>query len=257
MTNDKSKKSIIATLYEDYCRKYSSKTLAREFLNSLADLESHDFGLQTIYADLVDEFNKQGKECKSHSHQNWRFEKQPNLASRNESAEKVLEKNVVKHPKHTLWVNQVPVASGVFTGRADGHRAIDLVCRVCEGNYEFVELKIRSNNPVYAAYEILLYGVVYVFYRKNAILWNKGDAEKEILKAEAVSLIVAAPHDYFKGYPHLEKLQNLLSMQLSNWASKTIEGFSMNFRFDSFDYDDSEKCIEKNVNSFLDKKSYR
>ncbi len=256
MSGDKSKSGTIASLHKDYCRKYSSKTSARAFLKALAGQDHYDFGLQAIYKNLTDEFVRQGKQCVSYSQQNWRWEPKPELHPKNDSMEKTLEKMVVRHPKNKHWTNQVPVASGVFSERADGHRAIDLVCRLNEGSYEFVELKTGSDNPVYAAYEILLYGALYVFYRENAVPCIKKDSEKEILKAKSVMLIVAAPNSYYDGYSHLNKLQKLLSEELSNWSGGMVDGLEMGFRFDCFDHEEPKKIMEKNVTNFFSKESY-
>ncbi len=254
--NDKKTVKIIAALHKEYCKKYDSKATACGFLKSLAGRKTYDFELQTIYNELLAEFSRNNQKCISLSKQNWRFEKQTKMNPKNDSLEKVLEKMVVTPSENIQWVNQVPVASGVFTSRGDGKRAIDLVSRISEGTYEFVELKTMSNNPVYAAFEILLYGILYIFYRKNVLSQNKEDAKKEILKAKAVCLVVAAPHAYFTGYEHLGTLQSLLSSQLLSWASKTSEKCSMSFRFDSFEFNDPKTVIAKNVNKFLDKKPY-
>ena len=95
----------------------------------------------------------------------------------------------------TNWANQVPVASGLIKGTADGRRAIDLVQRRSDGAYELIELKIASDTPLYAAFELLGY----------ACLWllAQGDPpahEPELLKADCLDLRVLAPKAYYGAF---------------------------------------------------------
>jgi hypothetical protein len=247
--------NVVASLHKAFCSKYSSSASAHDSLKVFEKCDSYDFELQPVYDKLANAFINQHNKCISPSEQNWRWKSQKKISPDNQG-EKVLEKMVViQQPegKDLLWANQVPVVSGVFSSTANKKRAIDLV--FCKGNgvFEFIELKTEAgtNNPVYAAREILLYGILYVFYRNQALGQSKSNSTKKILKAKSISLIAAAPHNYFKGYKHLKEFQAVLSSQLSVWVRNVITGVTMDFRFEAFDYEDPKEINDRNVKKFL------
>jgi hypothetical protein len=140
------------------------------------------------------------------SRQNWRFEKRDDPPSpRNKSREVLCERRIVslqldEWADAEKWVNQVPVASGLTGSNRDKRRCIDLVRRVKDGEYDFVELKIDSDTPLYAAMEVLVYGLLYIFWRYDARLseFRVRPNGPEMLKASSIHLIVAAPANYYE-----------------------------------------------------------
>lgn len=256
-SRDENAENVVASLHKTFCSKYSNSSSALATLKELEICDTYDFELQTVYDKLVDAFKSQHNKCISSSDQNWRWESQKKISPANQG-EKVLEKMVViqQLAGDTQWTNQVPVVSGVFSSTANKKRAIDLVCCKENGAFEFIELKteIGTNNPVYAAREILLYGILYVFYRNQALGQSESNSRKKILKAKSISLIAAAPHNYFKGYIHLTEFQDLLSSQLSVWVKTAIKDFTMDFRFEVFDYEEPKLINDRNVEKFLNKK---
>lgn len=108
------------------------------------------------------------------SRENWRFEKQELVGSDNKK-EVALERALVNIPGEIWpdadsWVNQVPVASGLVDPAADKRRAIDLVYRCKDDSYDFIELKVDESGgtPLFAAMEVLQYGLLYVFPVKTS-----------------------------------------------------------------------------------------
>ena len=238
--------TIIGELHNEYCKKYNSKNACENF-----ELPK----IPCLYNRLVDAYKQQKNTCCSSSKQNWRYEVQPNISIQNKG-EKVLEKDVViKRTPEADWANQVPIASGVFSSTADKKRAVDLVHKVNNDayEYEFIELKteLKTDNPVYAALEILLYGIVYVFYRKYAMEQYEKNKEKDLPLATSVVLVVAAPKEYYEGY-ELKKFEDELSKNLREWVTTVLPNFSMTFRFDSFKYSANSR---ENVDNFLHKTS--
>jgi hypothetical protein len=71
-------------------------------------------------------------------------------------------------PGERRAAHQVPVASGVLDGNRDKKSCVDLVCRTAPGCFDLIELKVGSNHAVYAAMEVLRYGVLYLFSRRFA-----------------------------------------------------------------------------------------
>jgi hypothetical protein len=140
------------------------------------------------------------------SRQNWRFEKRDKPPSpKNKSREVLCERGIVslqpdKWADAEKWVNQVPVASGLTGSSRDKRRCIDLVRRLRHGEYDFVELKIGSDTPLYAAMEVLVYGLLYIFWRCDARLtaFRALPNGPAMLEASAIHLIVAAPAGYYE-----------------------------------------------------------
>lgn len=138
---------------------------------------------------------------RSESKQNWREELRENRDPSNKSEEVRLERALAStsESRRSGWSNQVPVASGLMGQRRDRRRCIDLLRRngtACD----FVELKVKSNNPAFALVEVLLYGVVYLAQRWNAELRSDGSKNCAIFDAASVGLRVLAPRTYFHGF---------------------------------------------------------
>ena len=64
----------------------------------------------------------------------------------NTSPEVMLERSIVRAASDN-WANQVPTSSGLIGPHADKVRNIDLVQRLDENHFSFIELKVASNNP--------------------------------------------------------------------------------------------------------------
>ena len=171
------------------------------------------------------------------SRENWRTKRQTYLCGKNRSPEVLLERAIALLGEHGVlsdWFNQVPVASGLIDDKADKRAAIDLML-FKDNHAEFVELKWESNTPVFAAFEILLYGLAYLYSRVN---WKElGYLVKPLKRVSEVSLRVLAPRAYYTGY-HLEWLEQGLDEGVRTLAAKKTEGaLSMGFDFLAFPRD--------------------
>ena len=149
---------------------------------------------------------------------NWKWEKSYHLASHNESAEKQLEKYVAFF-LDDRWVNQVPVCNGLGQG-ANACR-IDLAFRAQEKEYELIELKFGleeanpgSDHPLYAAMEILRYGLLYLLFRRESLLTNK----HHLLQAENIRLVVLAPVAWYRFNTRAESTEAFKF----DWLEKSI-----------------------------------
>jgi len=172
------------------------------------------------------------------SEQNWRLTKELNMKVANPSKEKRLEKKIVGENEN--WFNQSPTASGLADSNRDRKMAVDLVHKKGRKTFEFIELKINSNTPLYAAIEILLYGLLYLFYRAQSMecdVWKKPN-NKELLNARKIELKVLAPGQYYAAYrKNLQNLQDfgsILSGLIGEFAKPKIHGLIMNFNFEEF-----------------------
>jgi len=216
---------------------YTTKTGAKEYLKKPNNLS--DILWEKIYEQISLNYQN-GNDA--HSTENWRFEIKPFKAPKNKSAEKLLEKAIAKlGEKGTEWANQVPVASGLVSSGRDRKRSVDLIRKQGVGSYEFIELKIASNNPLYAAIEILEYGIVYILYR-IVIPENMRGAKScpDLLRARKIHLIVSAPESYYEGYNRnsIISLGKNLSKTINAFAKKRIKNLDMDFYFERFKFDE-------------------
>ncbi len=134
-------------------------------------------------------------ENKDRSRQNWRWTLQPQIGEANRSPEVMLERAIASacaSAGRSDWANQVPVASGLVRGTADGRRAIDLIHRRANGRYELIELKIASDTPLYATVELLGYASLWLLVRQHPPV-----TAPDILQAVDVDLRVLAPAAFY------------------------------------------------------------
>jgi hypothetical protein len=166
---------------------------------------------------------------RSPSEENWRWEKKPDISENNESNEKLWEKAIAICCGEE-WVNQVPTASGLLDGSSEKHCNIDLVHRIAPEEFEFIELKYASDTPLFAAFEILKYGLLYVFSRRYAEQLGYSGVSKEILGARLVHLRVVAPYEYYGYFPRKpDWFQKEINGGLNCLA---LDGYRMDFGFE-------------------------
>jgi hypothetical protein len=179
------------------------------------------------------------KRVKAPSKENWRYEKKQGLARNNKSPEKQLERSIVELLGQN-WVNEVPTASGLTSSHALKRANIDLVHRIRPACYEFIELKIVSNHPLYAAIEILRSGLLYIHARANQEQMKYSSIDNELLKADEVRLRVLAPDHYYCGYD-LGWFEKKLSAGIAQFVAAAVQTsqlrgsrLKVNFKFTAF-----------------------
>jgi hypothetical protein len=167
------------------------------------------------------------------SRQNWRLKRITTLAEKNKSPEVVLERAiaiVADNGPLQPWYNQIPVASGLLNDRADKRAAIDLA-EYNGDSVSFVELKWESDTPLYAAFEILRYGLAYLLCRDHKEKFGYGD--KALMSVAAVELQVLAPAIYYDKCD-LQFLSDGIGAGLGHLCAGRKDGLSMTFAFRSF-----------------------
>ncbi len=186
------------------------------------------------------------------SEKNWRFEKILNVSTNNYSKEKTLEKTIAEITSSD-WVNQVPTASGIINSASDKLRNIDLVRRLKPGFYEFIELKIDSDTPLFAAFEIMVNGLIYLLSRENYV--DKGFDTNELLNAKEITLQILAPKNYYARC-HLAWLEKELNCGISKFLTEKFGGrLKASFVFTSFPENFMWPCEDRELLSALDKRS--
>lgn len=200
--------------------------------------------LKKVYNQI--ESNWKGRLYKKHpSKENWRFQQNRNIDKENKSLEIQLQRAIVNinqnmWPDAKNWANHVPTASGLWDHKCDKHRAIDLV-HVCPGQnqydtVEFIELKVdtKSGHPLYAAIEVLLYGLLYIFSRRHLEELEYKLTKQPLLQAKAIHLVVLAPYKYYDGY-QFDWLEEAITNGLKRFIEP--EGYTMDFQFQAFPWD--------------------
>jgi hypothetical protein len=205
-----------------------------------------DLVILQIYEQLVNNLKKPENRFHSWgpSTENWRFKKIPYIAKHNKSKEKTLEKAIAKLPSRD-WVNQVPTSSGLVNSASDSSRNIDLAHRLGLRKFEFIELKVESDTPMFAAFEIVVNGLIYLlsteFYSESCI------NAKETLSAKVIHLQTLAPPKYYFRYS-LAWLEEELNKGLKNLlAVKFDSRIEMDFSFTSFPSSFAWPCEDKEL----------
>ena len=201
----------------------------------LAIIESNWRGARTGY----------GKEP---SAENWRLVPLLEISKENTSPEVTLERAMVALSSDK-WANQVPTSSGLCSSTQDKRRAIDLVYKNGLDEYTFFELKIVSDTPLFAAMEILIYGLLYIFTRQHIGELGYDNGEKALLKAQTIHLRTLAPKKFYEGVD-LTWLDNSINAGLAKFLSEQSEmPLQMDFGFititDEFEWPGNKSELPK------------
>jgi hypothetical protein len=179
---------------------------------------------------------------------NWRFEVQPDfeLGVRYEiRLQKAIA--ILLHPD---WANAIPTASGV-TECEETARSIDLVQRLSDEEWRFVELKALRKNadggngdqtPLFASLELLQYALIFRYSKEHyELLEYTPEREKNpIIAAQKVHLeVLMTQNCYFHnsklGRFHIKWLDRLINEGLT--SINLPQSLEFDFRFSEFPKD--------------------
>lgn len=165
------------------------------------------------------------------SDENWRYER--HTVTESTSPEVRLERAIAELGGKK-WANQVPTSSGLVDHLHDKVRNIDLLRKIEPSRLEFIELKVESDTPLYAAMEILGYGLIYLFSTRHQDELGYIPSDKNVLGATDVHLKVLAPSEYYTEY-RLAWLQELINDGLSAFLESSPDlQVIMDFSFEAF-----------------------
>jgi len=209
------------------------------------DVEGH-LHEQRARIDLNWELSPRLLEGKRPSAENWRLERRPHLAAHNASPEKTLEKAIARQAQ---WYNQIPTASGLYHHRRDKLRNIDLVQAHEDGSYTLVELKMRSNSPLEATLELLIYVSLYEVARRRYL--EEERAAKALLQATELHWRVLAPRPFYGSRLDYGALADQVSGALARQAAASPTPLQMDFAFDHFPEAFEWPCAEDELQMML------
>ena len=219
---------------------------------------SHVDGVNLI-SNLLDQIERNWKasrktRTREPSRENWRFTKVPIRTAKNRP-EVTLERRIVQSITDETWANQIPTCSGLVDSYTDKRRAIDLAHRKTN-LAEFLELKLDwgSGTPLFAAFEILGYGLLYYFSRCHMQELGYSVEQKPLLGANEVRLIVLAPSSYYES-ANFGWLETALDQGLSALMPKSgTDRPRMSFRFEMFPREFALKCSDQELKQSLAKR---
>ena len=153
------------------------------------------------------------------------------------------------------WFNQCPVASGITDSSKDRRRAIDLI-HLSKRKARLVELKRASNTPAYALFEVLEYGLSYVFARLHAREFHL--ESQRLMQVDQVGLEVVGPREFYENEDQWHLFANMSRAVAKFVTEKTRGTVSMSLRalsfpagFDRIPFDDGMAVKEKCRNAEL------
>lgn len=172
---------------------------------------------------------------------NWSWRKEVG-GHKTESKEVRLERAVCEGRLAT-WTYQMPTSSGLRGRDTDKRRCIDLVRMVSPKSFEFIELKVGSDDPPFAVQEIVGYGLAYLHARSKGYERLAGDT-KGVLQASSIALVVLGPDQWYRHWferkdaaADLHWLVGAVNLGLDAERQRVpgLERFSLSLR--SFSYD--------------------
>lgn len=178
-------------------------------------------------------------QCQWRGSENWRWKlcKSLSVERQNTSEEVLLNRTLAKSLSEERWTNETPTASGFAEKGGKEPGGLDLAYQDRPDRVCLIELKIGSNNPVSAAFQIVTYGLVLNLARlvHPRLLHKKGPitiSDKWLL-ANHADLRVLAPTNYYSEYPKLGWFEDQLKAGVVAFGK--TQKLGMNFGFRRFD----------------------
>jgi len=183
------------------------------------------------------------------SRENWRWKRHLNLSPQNKSPELRLERAIVNACGEN-WSNQMPTASGLVGPAADKRAAVDLVYRHDSETYSLIELKVNGDNPLFAAIEILIYGLLLVWSRNNQHELGYDVQAQPVLAANNVTFGVLAPSNYYNDFD-LTNFASTLNSSLDQFGqqNKMTLGFEFRHLGPEISHNSKPECIRSAIAS--------
>lgn len=171
------------------------------------------------------------------SWENWRWKKNLVFTPRTDVDEKTVEK-LIAADCGDCWVNQVPTASGLLDKTSETHCNIDLVCRVGENSYEFIELKHDDATPLFAAFELLKYLLLFLVSRERGEEFRYSYEQSPIIWARSLNLVVLAPPAYYAPFS-FRWLESEIDTALKSLSDAEI---ALGFAFEQMPWPHNRDC---------------
>ena len=208
--------------------KYARKSTAID----LSQVPRHSLDGNTLVTRLYQALDCEGWKTDAPCGKNWVWRtKAPNAEEKSDSNLEVkLERTIVHkgRQKQQDWTWQMSTASGVQKDLDAEHNAknkrtsIDLVRKNANNDYAFVELKVGSDNPLYALFELLGYALAYL-HARNEGSHSQSNPDHDVMTADRIKLVVLGPESWYQ-YKIRARQGEAKAIDLSWLAKKIVDG---------------------------------
>ena len=184
-----------------------------------------------LYGQMMVNFSGQ---VVSQSEKLWSCRRATEIKDKNNNMETILEKAVAMlAEKENMpgWFNQCPVASGITDSYKDRRRAVDLI-HISGKKARLIELKWTSDTPVHALFQLLEYGLAYVFARLHVGEFKL--EKKHLMNVEHIGLEVVGPRAFYVSANRLDLFDRMDNAIGKFVTEKTGGALSMSLRAFSF-----------------------
>ena len=187
--------------------------------------------------DISEIYEKLERNCPTPSTKSkslWELRRACEVASHNKRTETLLEKavaNLAYNGHMPGWYNQCPTASGIGDSSRYRHMNVDLVhWDRSSDRARLIELKVGSDDPRSALWQVLQYGAVYAFCRayKGRLPLGR-DLRMGMMEAVHVSLEVVAPRCFYAGHDEAARVVRMQA-HLDKFCRSRMDGASMSVR---------------------------
>ncbi len=218
---------------------YSSVTAA----NALNKREIEKLDVRVLIEDLWKRIAVNWVEagCQARGGYNWRWNLSPKTAASGEiqstQKEIILQRKIAGFCGER-WANETPTGSGLSGGSRGDPGGLDLAYRDDSGAVFLIELKVDSNTPIHAAFQVVRYGLALTLARlvdKNVpiIIQESPPARSHWRDAKQAHLRVLAPAAYYERYPNLGWFEARIQTAIGEFGP--ARGLPMTFGFHSFE----------------------
>ena len=159
----------------------------------------------------------------------WELRRACEVADHNTLPEILLEKavaNLAYNGHMRGWYNQCPTASGIGDSSRGRHRNVDLVhWDRSSDRARLIELKVGSDDPRSALWQVLQYGAVYAFcrtHKRGLPLYHS----MGMMESGHVSLEVVAPRRFYAGHDEADRVVRMQA-HLDKFCRSRMDGVAM------------------------------
>ncbi len=219
---------------------YASKTTALELNRREQPFPDLTTLVESLWRQIVVNWVEGG--CQSRGESNWRWKLLTEKGESEGQAEVGLQRRIARfiesegQGKH--WSNETPTGSGLSEGASGDPGGLDFAHSDGDGGVVLIELKVGSNTPISAAFQIVQYGLMLTMARlvdkQNRIISedieNNGDVWRN---AKHAHLRVLAPASFYSRFLGLQWFEERLDAAVGDFGD--VHALPMTFGFREFD----------------------
>lgn len=182
--------------------------------------------------------------CQWRGKENWGWRLCENLDDKKEQKEVRLNRTLAKFlnriPNKDFWANEIPTSSGLAEIGGTETGGLDFAYHRSPDRVFLIELKIDAENPVSAAFQVVIYALFLTLARLiHARLRNPITISDKWRLAKHADLRVIAPTSYYTRYPKLGWFEDRLNTGVAAFGAR--QDIAMTFAFCRFDEEPTDE----------------